>query len=138
MVRGNIIRFLSFSLIVFYGVAYAEISNLGDLDKLQSERFYYEAKAAANKAKREANEEIGSDLGHAGGGGTNATVSAFDAMPSLVKINGHKAIIAFSDGSTRAVSPGEMLPGGRYQVISISLNGVTVRRLTDGKNFPLN
>lgn len=142
MVHANIIiRFLSFSLIAFHGVVHAEVTNLGDLDKLQSERFYYEAKAAANKAKREANEEIVMVPGQTGTAGTvstDPTSSAFDVMPTLVKINGRKAIIAFQDGSTRTVTTGEMLPNGRYQVTNISLNGVSVRRVSDGKKFPIN
>ncbi|EQB98967.1 type IV pilus biogenesis protein PilP [Photorhabdus temperata] len=138
MVRDNIIRLCSLSLIAFYGIAHADVSTLGDLDKLQSERFYYEAKAAANKAKREADGEIENITDNTGATGSLANPRNLDVMPSLVKINGRKANIALPDGTTRTVTLGEMLPGGRYQVMSVNLNGVIVRRITDGKQFYLN
>lgn len=135
MVLGRFSCYFLFLFISLFGFAHAEVTTLGDLDKLQSERFYYEAKAAANKAKREAN---GDSQGNRTSAITSSNQQNADAIPSLVKINGRKANVALPDGTTRTVTTGEFLPGGRYQVVSISLNGVMVRRITDGKQFPLN
>lgn len=135
MVHVKFNHCLLFILISSSGFSYADMKTLGDLDKLQSERFYYEAKAAAMKAKREADADnyLNSESNI-----TSITPGRSEVLPSLVKISGHKANVVFSDGTTKTVVPGEVISGGRYQVVSISLTGVIVKRVADGKNFPLN
>lgn len=124
--------------LMLYGTAHANVATFGDLDELQSERFYYQAQAAAKAAKRAAQGEGGPEAGQNVIPAGTGQYQASDKLPVLVKVNGRKAVIDFGDGTTRSVSPGEMLPGGKFQVQSVSLNGVSVKRISDGKSFPLN
>lgn len=124
--------------LLLFGSAHAAVATFGDLDELQSERFYYQAQAAAKAAKRAAqatgDQDVPQTVIPAGAGETRAG----DQLPALVKVNGRKAVVDLGDGTTRSVSPGEVLPGGRFQVQSVSLNGVSVKRISDGRTFPLN
>lgn len=128
--RKNII----FAFILFPFLAYAENGTAWDLDNMQKQRVLYEAKAALNKAKAEA-EGRESGVPAVTGQITNPSgqvnsVSSADALPQLVKINGKKAVISLSDGNTTTVSTGQMLPGGRWQVLSIGLGGVKVKNIS--------
>ena len=105
-----------------------------DLDHLQEQRVLYEAKAALNKAKAEA-EGRESGVPTVTGqiinqSGQMNSVSSGDALPQLVKVNGKKAVISLSDDNTTTVSAGQMLPGGRWQVLSIGLGGVKVKNIS--------
>lgn len=129
-------------LLSFCFMARAETDLSGtawDLDNLQKQRVLYAAQAAVKKAKAEAESVSGSistgtaatsPLATGPGMGNGNVVSAppaIDMMPQLVKINGRNAVISMPDGKTTTVSTGQMLPGGRWQVMSVSLNGVKVR-----------
>ncbi|EAO8183971.1 type IV pilus biogenesis protein PilP [Salmonella enterica] len=120
-----------------------------DLDTLQKQRVLYEAQAAVKKAQAEA-EGVGGNIstgtlssstGEAGSGmrNTGNTVSATpDITPQLVKINGRNAVISMPGGKTITVNSGQMLPGGRWQVVSVSLNGVKVRNISTRREEILN
>ncbi|EAX9402758.1 type IV pilus biogenesis protein PilP [Salmonella enterica] len=123
-----------FAFILLPFIAYAENGTAWDLDNMQKQRVLYEAKAALNKAKAEA-EGRESGVPTVTGQITNPSgqvnsVSSADALPQLVKINGKKAVISLSDGNTTTVSTGQMLPGGRWQVLSIGLGGVKVKNIS--------
>lgn len=121
----------------------AETGTGWDLDQLQKERVLYEAKAAVNKAKAEA---------EAGGVSSNVTLPVnpyqpgtsvvtskpVDSSPQLVKINGKNAVISMGDGNTTTVSTGQMLPGGRWQVLSVSLAGVKIKNISTQRVEVLN
>jgi type IV pilus biogenesis protein PilP len=138
MERDKLIKLISVPLFLFCITAFAEQGSYGDADSLQKERYLYELQAARNKAKQEA--ESYSDTASSSPNGSTATAPGrvVDELPSLMKINGRKAVVSLADGSTRSVSIGEMLPGGRYQMNSITLSGVSVRRISDGKILSLN
>lgn len=138
MQKTKFARLLSVVLLASCGVAHASTGTFDDLDKLQKERFYYQAQAAANAAKKAAKAEDDAETVQATTAANPASQRASEALPSLVKINGRNAVIAYPDGTSRTVTAGQMLPGGLYQVMSVTLNGVSVKRITDGKNFPLN
>jgi type IV pilus biogenesis protein PilP len=119
----------------------AESGSAWDLDNLQKQRVLYEAKAAVNKAKAEA-ESSGSSgtisdsaLNRTGQVGTTTSL---DILPKLVKISGHNAVVSTQDGNTATLSQGQLLPGGRWQVISIGLNGVKVRNISDQRIQTIN
>lgn len=134
---------LSFSFIVmaddFSGTAW-------DLDNLQKQRVLYAAKAAVNKARAEAEEARGNFIS----GTTSLTPNDADSInkstmsttpgitPQLVKINGRNAVISMPDGNSTTVSVGQMLPGGHWQVVSISINGVKVRNISTRREEILN
>ncbi|MDI5754380.1 hypothetical protein MJL79_28335, partial [Salmonella enterica subsp. enterica serovar Montevideo] len=40
-----------------------------------------------------------------------------DITPQLVKINGRNAVISMPGGKTVTVNSGQMLPGGRWQIV---------------------
>ncbi|EIK1335580.1 type IV pilus biogenesis protein PilP [Salmonella enterica] len=139
------------SLAFFSFGAYAENGTVWDLDNLQKQRVLYEAKAAVNKAKAEAegksygggaatgiipnnNVQLGTPT--ITSGQNNANLS--DVLPQLVKINGRNAVITMPDGNTTTVNAGQLLPGGRWQVVSVSINGVKVRNITSRKEEVLN
>lgn len=121
------LAFISFSV-------FAESGTAWDLDHLQEQRVLYEAKAALNKAKAEAE---GREPGVTtvpsqtiNNGGQLSSVSATDALPQLVKVNGKNAVVSLVDGNTTTVTTGQLLPGGRWQVLSIGLGGVKVKNIT--------
>ncbi|MDR5095806.1 type IV pilus biogenesis protein PilP [Enterobacter sp. EC-ML 621] len=140
MVRASVMKLLMIPVLLWCGITFAESGSFGELDKLQKERFIFEVKAALNKAKQDAGNYNDSKKD-----ASEATVAAAsnqqkelkEPLPSLIKINGRKAVILLSNGSSRSVTVGEMLPGGRYQVHSVNMNGVSVRQITDGKIIPL-
>lgn len=138
MRKANSSYFITAVLLTLYGSAQANVATFDDLDKLQAERFYYQAQAAAKAAQRAATSQGDPEAGQTIAPPAGPGVQVTDRLPSLVKINGRKAVISLSDGTSRTVIPGEMLPGGQFQVQSVTLNGVSVRRITDGKSFPLN
>ncbi|HCA7081266.1 TPA: type IV pilus biogenesis protein PilP [Citrobacter sedlakii] len=127
--RKMLIMFLA---IISFDV-YAENVTAWDLDNLQAQRTLYEAKAALNKAKAEAESRengITTNVGTIPNGGaqvSNAPVG--DSFPQLVKVNGRNAVISMPDGNTTTVTAGQLLPGGRWQVISIGLGGVKVKNI---------
>ncbi|EBP6324568.1 type IV pilus biogenesis protein PilP, partial [Salmonella enterica] len=117
-----------------------------DLDTLQKQRVLYEAQAAVKKAQAEA-EGVGgsistgtlsSSTGEAGSGMRNTVSATPDITPQLVKINGRNAVISMPGGKTITVNSGQMLPGGRWQVVSVSLNGVKVRNISTRREEILN
>ncbi|EGM9156121.1 type IV pilus biogenesis protein PilP [Salmonella enterica] len=123
-----------FAFILLPIVAYAENGTVWDLDNMQKQRVLYEAKAALNKAKAEAEGResavptiTGQIINQSG---QMNSVSSADALPQLVKINGKKAVISLSDGNTTTVSTGQLLPGGRWQVLSIGLGGIKVKNIS--------
>lgn len=131
---------LAFTLISF-GVC-AESGTAWDLDNMQKQRVLYEAKAALNKAKAEA-ENQGYGVSESGnlsmnGGGQAATVSVGDSLPQLVKINGRNAVVSMADGNTTSVSAGQILPGGRWQVLSVGLDGVKVKNIATQRTQIMN
>jgi len=131
---------LAFTLISF-GV-YAESGTGWDLDHMQQQRVLYEAKAALNKAKAEA-ENQGYGVSASGnssmiGGGQPAAVQVGEALPQLVKINGRNAVISMADGNTTTVAAGQILPGGQWQVLSVGLGGVKVKNIATQRTQIIN
>lgn len=119
----------------------AESGSGWDLDNLQKQRVLYEAKAAVNKAKAEA--ETSGSSGTISDGALNrtgqvGTTTSLDILPKLVKISGRNAVVSTQDGNTTTLSQGQLLPGGRWQVISIGLNGVKVRNISDQRIQTIN
>lgn len=124
--------------------AYAENGTAWDLDNLQAQRTLYAAKAALNKAKAEAeNRETGVTTN------TNAnsfpdsgvhisTAPPVDSLPQLIKVNGRHAVISMPDGNTATVTTGQLLPGGRWQVVSIGLSGVKVKNISTQRTQIIN
>lgn len=120
-------------------VVFAESGTAWDLDALQKQRVLYEAKAAVNKAKAEA--ESGENTNSSNTqANTNVSVASphIDVLPQLVKVNGRNAVISMSDGNMTTVSTGQMLPGGRWQVISVGLSGVKVKNIATQKVQTIN
>lgn len=122
--------------------ACAESGTGWDLDNLQQQRVLYEAKAAVNKAKAEAE---GRDYGASvtanssvNGNGQVNTVPTGDALPLLVKVNGRNAVISTYDGNTTTVTAGQLLPGGRWQVLSVGLGGVKVKNIATQRTQVIN
>lgn len=117
-----------------------------DLDSLQKQRVLYEAQAAVKKAQAEA-EGVGGNISNgtltpspvvAGSGMGDAVVAAPEMTLQLVKISGRNAVLSMPDGQTTTVNAGQMLPGGRWQVVSVSLNGVKVRNISTRREEMLN
>ncbi|NDO82801.1 conjugal transfer protein [Citrobacter sp. NCU1] len=131
---------LAFALISF-GV-YAESGTVWDLDNMQKQRVLYEAKAALNKAKAEAeSREYGISVPvnpSMSSGGQEVTAPAGDVLPQLVKINGRNAVISMADGNTTSVAAGQLLPGGRWQVLSVGLGGVKVKNIATQRTQIIN
>lgn len=121
--------------------AAAEDVTAWDLDNLQTQRVLYKARAEVNKAKAEAE---GRDFGATTVTPTmngNANVNAApvgDVLPQLIKVNGRNAVISMSDGNSTTVTVGQMLPGGRWQVLSIGLGGVKIKNISTQKTQVLN
>lgn len=128
-----VVLFASFSV-------FSEVGTIGDLDNLQKERVLYEAKAALNKAKVAANGGGSGDVFTGGGTAakpvTNGNV--VNVLPSLVKVSGNKAVVSMPDGNSISVTTGQMLPGGRWQVSSIGLQGVKIRSIDNNQIQILN
>lgn len=137
MVNAKIFAVLMISAFM----ANAESGTGWDLDNLQKQRVLYEAKAAVNKAKAEAENSgssgtiLDSALNRTGQAGTTTSQ---DILPKLVKISGHNAVVITQDGNTATLSQGQLLPGGRWQVLSIGLNGVKVRNISDQRMQTIN
>lgn len=136
---GNVNILIVAALLVSFS-ALSEDGTIGDLDNLQIERVLYEAKAALNKAKEAAN---GGGSGDTFTGGVTAakTVTngnAVNVLPSLVKVSGNKAVVSMPDGNSILVATGQMLPGGRWQVSSIGLQGVKIRNIDNDQIQILN
>ncbi|ELJ8295697.1 type IV pilus biogenesis protein PilP [Enterobacter soli] len=124
-------------ILVFFLVSFGALAESGtvwDLDNMQKQRVLYEAKAALNKAKAEA--EI-KDFGATSqanpstvSGISGVSTSQADVLPQLVKISGKNAVLSMQDGNTTSVTAGQLLPGGRWQVLSIGLGGVKVKNIS--------
>jgi len=138
MRKIKLIRFSSIILLVICSFSNASTLTFEDLDKLQQERYYYQAQAAVNAAKKAANVDSNIDVAPINNGENQINQRTGDSLPSLVKINGRSAVFLFADGTSRSVTAGQMLPGGIYQVMSVTINGVSVKRITDGKTYMLN
>ncbi|WOI84531.1 MULTISPECIES: type IV pilus biogenesis protein PilP [Enterobacteriaceae] len=137
---ANKIVVLAFTLISF-GV-FAENGTVWDLDNMQKQRVLYEAKAALNKAKAEAESR---DYGvqtpassSMNGSGQAVVAPVTDTLPQLVKINGRNAIVSMADGNTTSVAAGQLLPGGRWQVLSVGLSGVKVKNIATQRTQVIN
>ncbi|EAS9334516.1 type IV pilus biogenesis protein PilP [Salmonella enterica] len=130
-----LLAFISFGVCADNGTAW-------DLDNLQAQRTLYEAKAALNKAKAEAeNRENGvttNNNSFPNGGVQVSNAPAGDSLPQLVKINGRNAVIIMPDGNTTTVTAGQLLPGGRWQVVSIGLGGVKVKKIASQRTQIIN
>ena len=61
---------------------------------------------------------------------SGVSTSQADALPQLVKISGKNAVLSMQDGNTTSVTAGQLLPGGRWQVLSIGLGGVKVKNIS--------
>lgn len=119
-----------------------------ELDNLQKQRVLYEAEAAMKKAKAAADsvggsvraEAVGAAQrpGEGTGSGNGEPAASPQTLPRLVKISGRNAVISLPDGNTTTVSAGQMLPGNRWQVVSVSLNGVKVRDIATRREDVLN
>lgn len=124
--------FLPFFVLADSGTAW-------DLDALQKQRVLYEAKAAVNKAKAEAESgEIANSTNAQATTSVSVASHHVDVLPQLVKVNGRNAVISMNDGSMTTVSAGQMLPGGRWQVISVGLSGVKVKNIATQKVQTIN
>ncbi|EAO3950610.1 type IV pilus biogenesis protein PilP [Salmonella enterica] len=134
-------KLVMFLVFISFG-AYADNGTAWDLDNLQAQRTLYEAKAALNKAKAEAeNRENGVAANtntFSNGGVQVSNVPAGDALPQLVKINGRNAVISMPEGNTTTVTAGQLLPGGRWQVLSIGLGGVKVKNIATQRTQIIN
>ncbi|ECG8508666.1 type IV pilus biogenesis protein PilP, partial [Salmonella enterica subsp. arizonae] len=72
------------------------------------------------------------------GGVQVSNVPAGDSLPQLVKINGRNAVISMPEGNTTTVTAGQLLPGGRWQVLSIGLGGVKVKNIATQRTQIIN
>lgn len=132
-------------LLLACGFAHAEadVKTVGDLDRLQSGRVFYEAQAAYNKAQRAAGQaDAVATPGAAAvtpGGAPDGPVPAapVSTLPVLEKVAGTVATLSFADGSSTQVRPGDSVSGG-YTVVSVSMRGVVIKRAPDGRVFTLN
>lgn len=135
-------KYLLTAFLLYSVFSHAETGSAWDLDNLQKQRVLYEAKAALNKAKAEAEGNqynSGSQVNaFPSGSATITPVQSSESFPQLVKINGRNAVISMPDGSTTTVSVGQMLPGGRWQVLSIGLNGVKIKNISSQRTQILN
>ncbi|MCX8963100.1 type IV pilus biogenesis protein PilP [Erwinia psidii] len=132
-------------LLLFCGLAHAEteVKTLGDLDRLQSGRVFYDAQAAYNKAKLAANQ---SDTVSAPAiamaqpgspGNSGAPTAQISTLPSLDKVVGSVATLNLADGSSSQVRAGDSVQGN-FTVVSVSMRGVVLKRSQDGHIFTLN
>lgn len=138
------VKYAAFLLLGFGVVAHADadVRTVGDLDRLQSGRVFYDAQAAYNKAKMAAGEadsgamQVTAPASGAAAVGSvpTATVSR---LPSLEKVAGAVATLNLSDGSNTQVRAGDTVSGG-FTVVSVSMRGVVIKRTQDGHVFTLN
>lgn len=132
-------------MLLVCGVAHAEtgVKTVGDLDRLQSGRVFYDAQAAYNKAKMAAGQADTvavpgpTTLVPGGPSGTLAETAPVSMLPVLEKVAGTVATLSFTDGSSTQVRPGDSVSGG-YTVVSVSMRGVVIKRALDGRIFTLN
>ncbi|MBP1523085.1 type IV pilus biogenesis protein PilP [Salmonella enterica subsp. enterica serovar Worthington] len=115
-----------------------------DLDTLQKQRVLYEAQAAVKKHRQRlkawgsiSTGTLSSSTGEAGSGMRNTVSATPDITPQLVKINGRNAVISMPGGKTITVNS-DRCYGGRWQVVSVSLNGVKVRNISTRREEILN
>lgn len=130
-------------LVCGFAHAEADVKTVGDLDRLQSGRVFYDAQAAYNKAKMAAGQAdtvsapVAIPAVPGGPPGTAATVAQASTLPVLEKVAGTIATLSFTDGSSTQVRPGDSVSGG-YTVVSVSMRGVVIKRAQDGRVFTLN
>lgn len=130
-------------LVCGFAHAEADVKTVGDLDRLQSGRVFYDAQAAYNKAKLAAGQGDTIALpatpaeGPGGPAGTQAAPATVSTLPVLEKVAGTVATLIFKDGSSTQVRPGDSVSGG-YTVVSVSMRGVVIKRAPDGSVFTLN
>lgn len=123
--------------------AQADVRTVGDLDRLQSGRVFYDAQAAYNKAKMAAGQadtaSVQATPAPVPGSSSSGPAAAgpVSTLPTLEKVAGTVATLSFSDGSSTQVRPGDSVNGG-YTVVSVSMRGVTIKRTLDGHVFTLN
>lgn len=133
-------------LIMFFALlsydAYADNGTAWDLDNLQAQRTLYEAKAALNKAKAEAEtRENGVTINSnstPNGSVQVSNVPLGDSLPQLIKVNGRNAVISMPDGNKATVTAGQLLPGGRWQVVNVGLGGVKVKNIATQRTQIIN
>lgn len=133
---GNVLlkpKYIVFSFTLISFLVSAESGTSWDLDHMQKQRVLYEAKAALNKAKAEAE---GKESGVSAlvnpsmsSAGQILAAPVADGLPQLVKINGRNAVLSTRDGNTISVTSGQIIPGGRWRVLNISLDGVKVKNI---------
>ncbi|MBP2157388.1 type IV pilus biogenesis protein PilP [Erwinia rhapontici] len=116
--------------------AEGNVKTFGDLDKLQSERVYWDAQAALNKAKEAAGQGAPSSV-QASTPGESVPGAAATYLPGLEKVTGSVATLSLPNGSTTMVRAGDSVQGG-YVVVSVSLRGVVIRRSLDRREFTIN
>ncbi|WGK60001.1 type IV pilus biogenesis protein PilP [Pantoea sp. SS70] len=127
------------------GLAHAEadVRTVGDLDRLQSGRVFYDAQAAYNKAKMAAGQADtvavqASPVPVPGVPSPGpAAAGPVTTLPTLEKVAGTVATLSFTDGSSTQVRPGDSVNGG-YTVVSVSMRGVVIKRTLDGRVLTLN
>ncbi|SFF37760.1 type IV pilus biogenesis protein PilP [Kosakonia radicincitans] len=132
-------------MLLVCGLAHAEadVRTVGDLDRLQSGRVFYDAQAAYNKAKMAAGQAdaaaapVTTTAGPGGSSGSLVTATPVSNLPTLEKVAGSVATLSFTDGSSTQVRQGDSVNGG-YTVVSVSMRGVVIKRVLDGHVFTLN
>lgn len=137
-------------LLLGCGFAYAEagVRTVGDLDRLQSGRVFYDAQAAYNKAKLAAGQADTVAVQAAPAPAPGVTVPGVpvnsavpvaptSTLPSLEKVAGAVATLRVADGSNTQVRAGDSVQGG-FTVLSVSMRGVSIKRTQDGRVFTLN
>lgn len=132
-------------LLLGCGLAHAEadVRTVGDIDRLQSGRVFYDAQAAYNKAKMAAGQAdtVALQAAPAPAPGAPASgpapVASVSTLPTLEKVAGTVATLNLSDGSSTQVRPGDSVSGG-FTVVSVSMRGVVIKRVQDGRAFTLN
>lgn len=142
------VKHVALLLLISCSLAHAEseVKTMGDLDRLQGGRVFYDAQAAFNKAKNAANESDPAAV-HVASVAANNTVSgnaapasppaSVSTLPSLEKVAGAVATLNLSDGSTSQVRAGDSVQGN-FKVVSVSMRGVVIKRQADGRVFTLN
>lgn len=132
-------------LLLCCGLAHAEadVRTVGDLDRLQSGRVFYDAQAAYNKSKLAAGQADAGTVQAApvpimnGPAGVPVPAAPVNTLPTLEKVAGPVATLNFADGSSSQVRAGDSVNGG-YTVVTVSMRGVVIKRTPDGHVFTLN
>lgn len=135
-------KYVALVLMLGCGLVHAEdiVRTVGDLDRLQSGRVFYDAQAAFNKSKMAAGQSdtiTQSAAPSAAAGDAMPAASAASSLPALEKVAGTMATLELPDGSTTQVKPGDSVSGG-FVVVSVSMRGVVMKRTQDGRQFTLN